>query len=162
VKEESMDTFKASDVYEIAAQIESNGEKLYRHAVGVTDDPKMKELFTILADEEVKHLRLFEGMAKQVEHYKQPETYDGEYCSYVRSYAEGLVFTPEKMEKEMAKIKSAEDAIEFGIQREIESILYYLETRNFVPDNQKADVDRIIDEERKHYLKLVDLRRDAA
>jgi len=116
-----MDTFKASDVYEIAVQIESNGEKLYRHAVNVTDDSRMKELFTYLADEEVKHMRLFEGLGKKVEQYNLPETYDGEYCSYVRSYSEGLVFTPEKMEKELAKVKSAEDAIEFGIQREIES-----------------------------------------
>lgn len=157
-----MDTFKASDVYEIAVQIESSGEKLYRHAVNVTDDSKMKDLFTYLADEEVKHQRLFEGMAKKVEHYQPPETYDGEYCSYVRSYSEGLVFTPEKMEKELARVKSTEDAIEFGIQREIESILYYLETRNFVPENQRAEIDRIIDEERKHYLKLIDLRREAA
>ena len=157
-----MDTFKASDVYEIAGQIESNGEKLYRHAVNVTDDSKMKEIFGLLADEEVKHLKLFEGLSKNVAHYKPPETYDGEYCSYVRSYSEGLVFTPERMENELAGIKSAEDAIEFGIQREIESILYYLETRNFVPDNQRGDIDKIIDEERKHYLKLVDLRRELA
>ncbi|MGD8627629.1 MAG: ferritin family protein, partial [bacterium] len=102
-----MDTFKASDVYEIAVQIESNGEKLYRHAVNVTDDSKMKELFTYLADEEVKHMRLFEGLGKKVEQYNLPETYDGEYCSYVRSYSEGLVFTPEKMEKELARVKSA-------------------------------------------------------
>jgi rubrerythrin len=162
LKEERMDILKASDVYEIAVQIERNGEKLYRHAVGVTDDPKMKELFTLLADEEVKHMKLFEGLGSQVEHYQTREKYDGEYCSYVRSYSEGLVFTPERMEKEMAKVKSADDAIEFGIQREIESILYYLETRNFVPENQRADIDKIIDEERRHYLKLVDLRREAA
>jgi len=157
-----MDILKASDVYEIAVQIERNGEKLYRHAVGVTNDAKMKELFGLLADEEVKHMKLFEGLGNQVEHYQTREKYDGEYCSYVRSYSEGLVFTPEKMEKELAKVKSADDAIEFGIQREIESILYYLETRNFVPENQRADIDKIIDEERRHYLKLVDLRREAA
>jgi len=157
-----MDIFKASDVYETAIQIEGNGEALYRHAVKVTGDSKMKELFNYLADEEVKHKRLFEGLAKKAEHYNPPETYDGEYCSYVRAYSEGLVFTPDKMEKELGRIKNAEDAIEFGIQREIESILYYLETRNFVPEKERADVDRIIDEERRHYLKLVDLRRESA
>jgi rubrerythrin len=162
VKEEEMDTFKPSDVYEIAMQIEANGEKLYRHAANVTDDSKMKELFTYLADEEVEHQKLFESLAKKVEHYQLPETYDGEYCAYVRSYSEGLVFTPDRMEKELARVKGAEDAIEFGIQREIESILYYLETRNFVPENQRADIDRIIDEERRHYLKLIDLRREVA
>jgi rubrerythrin len=162
VKEERMDTLKARDIYEVAVQIESTGEKLYRHAVSVTDDSRMKEMFTYLADEEVKHQKLFEDLAKKVEHYQPPETYDGEYCAYVRAYSERLVFTPDKMEKEMARIKGADDAVEFGIQREIESILYYLEVRNFVPENQRADVDKIVDEERRHYLKLIDLRREAA
>jgi rubrerythrin len=157
-----MDTFKASEVYEIAVQIEQNGEAVYRHAVNVIDDAKMKEVFTYLADEEVKHKRLFEGLAAKAEHYQPPETYEGEYCEYVREYSKGLVFTDEKMKAEIAKIKNADDAVEFGIQREIESILYYLEIRNFVPENQKAEVDRIIDEERRHYLKLVDLRREVA
>lgn len=157
-----MDTFKASEVYEVAMQIESNGEKLYRHAVGCTDDAKMKEVFTYLADEEVKHKRLFEGLAKKVEHYQPPETYDGEYCKYVREYAKGIVFTPDNLDKELCTIGSANDAVEFGIQREIESILYYLETRNFVPESQRADIDRIIDEERKHYLRLIDLKRETS
>ena len=157
-----MDTFKASDVYEVAVQIESNGEKLYRHAVEVTDDSKMKEVFNYLADEEVKHQKLFEGLAKKVEHYQPPESYAGEYYAYVRAYSEGIVFTPESMKKEMAKVKGADDAVEFGIQREIESILYYLEMRNFVPESQRADVDGIIEEERRHYLKLIDLQREIA
>ena len=40
-----MDAFKAADVYEVAMQIEENGAKLYRHATGLTDDPKMKDVF---------------------------------------------------------------------------------------------------------------------
>ena len=155
-----MDIFKASEVFEVAAQIEQNGEKLYRHAVTVTDDAKMKDVFTYLAEEEVKHRKLFERLAEKVEHYQAPETYAGEYCAYVRAYAEGIVFSPEKMEQELANIKSADDAVEMGIQREIESILYYLEIKSFVPKDQWEDVDRIIEEERKHYLRLVDLRRD--
>jgi len=155
-----MDAFKASEVFEVAVQIEQNGEKLYRHAVNVTDDPKMKDVFNYLAEEEVKHRGLFEALAEKVEHYQPPEAYPGEYCSYVRAYAEGIVFSPEKMEQELAKIKSAGDAVEMGIQREIESILYYLEIKSFVPKNQWEDVDRIIEEERTHYLRLVDLKRD--
>jgi rubrerythrin len=160
VKEVKMETFRASEVYEVAVQIEQNGEKLYRHAASVVDDPKLKDVFGYLADEEVNHQRLFEGLAKKVEEYQAPETYPGEYCSYVRAYAEGVVFPPAKMDEEMKKISSAADAVEFGIQREIESILYYLEVRNFVPENQREDIDKIIQEERKHYLRLVDLRRD--
>ena len=92
--------------------------------------------------------------------YKPPETYPGEYCNYVRAYAQNLVFPEEKMEAQFNGIKTIEDALEFAIQKEIESILYYLEMKNFVPTSQREGVDRIIEEERKHYLKITDLKRN--
>jgi rubrerythrin len=154
-----MDAFKAAEVFEVAIRIETNGEKIYRHALSLTEDPKTKSIFGHLADEEVKHRKTFQAMASQVAHYSPPEKYPGEYDAYVRAYAEQIVFAPEKMQAELARIKTVDDALEFAIQREIESILYYLEIRNFVPETQRKEVDRIIDEERKHYLRLNDLRR---
>ena len=155
-----METFEAGDVFEVALQIEKHGERFYRHAVNLTDDPKMKEVFSFAADEEAKHRKLFEAMAAKVEKdYKPPESYPGEYCNYVRAYADNLVFPEEKMEAQFSAIRNMEDAVEFAIQKEIESILYYLEMKNFVPASQHEEVDRIIEEERKHYLNLSDLKR---
>lgn len=155
-----METFEAGDVFEVALQIEKHGERFYRRAVNLTDDPKMKDVFSFAADEEAKHRKLFEAMAAKVgKDYKPPESYPGEYCNYLKAYADNLVFTEEKMEAQFSGIKNVEDALEFAIQKEIESILYYLEMKNFVPAPQREEVDRIIDEERQHYLKLSDLRR---
>jgi len=155
-----MDVFKAGDVFEVALQIETHGERFYRHAMTLTDDPRTKEVFGFAADEEAKHRKLFESMAAKVEKdYKPPETYPGEYCSYVTAYAENLVFPDEKQDAQFSSIKTVEDAVEFAIQKEVESILYYLEMKNFVPASQRDEVDRIIEEERRHYLKLTDLKR---
>ena len=155
-----MDVFKAGDVFEVALQIENQGEKFYRYAATLTDDPKAKEVFIYAADEEAKHRKLFEAMAAKVDDdYQPPESYPGEYCNYVRAYAENLVFPEDKQDAQFSGIKTVEDAVEFAVQKEIESILYYLEMKNFVPGSQREDVDRIIDEERKHYLRLSDLRR---
>jgi rubrerythrin len=154
-----MNVFKFSEVLEIAVQIEQNGEKLYRHAATLTDDGGLKSLFTSLADEEVKHKRTFEGMLAKAEEYHAPERYAGEYCNYLRAYAQGIVFSPESVDSELGSIADVEGALEFGIQREIESILYYIEAKNFVPESQRGEIDRIIDEERRHYLKLLDLKK---
>jgi rubrerythrin len=155
-----METLQAGDIFEVALEIEKHGEKFYRYAVNLTDDPKVKDVFSYAADEEAKHRKLFEGMAAKVEaDYKPPESYPGEYCNYVRAYAENLVFPEKKMEAQFSSIKTAEDAIEFAIQKEIESILYYLEIKNFVPGSQSQEIDRIIEEERRHYLRLIDLKR---
>ena len=155
-----METFEAGDIFEAALQIERHGEKFYRHAADLTDDPKMKDVFSFAADEEAKHGKLFEALAAKVEKdYKPPESYPGEYCNYVRAYAENLVFPEEKLYAQFSSIENVEDAVEFAIQKEIESILYYLEMKNFVPAPQREDIDRIIDEERKHYLRLTDLKK---
>ena len=42
-----MDTFKASEIFQIAMKIEENGEAFYRHATGVTDDAAIKDMFSI-------------------------------------------------------------------------------------------------------------------
>lgn len=155
-----MKPFKASEIMQIAVAIEENGEKLYRHAATLTDDSRTKDLFTFLAGEESKHKRTFEGMLSEAEQHKPPETYPGEYYVYLTAYANNIVFPADAMEKELAGITDVEGALEFGIQREIESILYYLETRNIVPERQKDQIDKIVDEERRHYLKLVDAKKD--
>ena len=154
-----MDTFKASEIFQIAMKIEENGEAFYRHATGVTDDAAIKDMFSFLADEETKHKKTFEGMLAKIEDYQPPESYPGEYLTYLRAYAEGLVFAPDKLQAELAKITDSGAADEFALQREIESILYYLEAKGFVPEAQKDEIDHIINEERRHYLKLIEVKK---
>ncbi|MGQ9603229.1 MAG: ferritin-like domain-containing protein [bacterium] len=153
-----MDVLKASEVLEIAIKIEENGEAFYRKTAD-RGDQKFRQMFEWLADEEVKHKAIFKKMLSRVEGYKPAEAYPGEYFAYIRSYANRLVFTPEKLEKEITKVRTKDDAIEFAIQREIESILYYLEVKSLVPEGQRCEIDKILDEERRHYLKLVDLKK---
>jgi len=153
-----MDILKASEVFEIAIKIEENGEAFYRKTAN-KGDKQFKQIFEWLADEEVKHKATFEKMLSKVEDYKPAESYPGEYFAYMRSYADRLIFTPDKLEKEISKIADKNDAIEFAIQREIESILYYIEVKSLVPEGQRGEIDKIINEERRHYLKLVDLKK---
>jgi rubrerythrin len=161
MKEAQMENLQAGDVFEVAVQIEIQGEKFYRYAAGLTDDPKVKDILVYAAGEEAKHRKLFESMAAQVGiDYKPPESYPGEYCNYVRAYSENVIFPADKMEAQFGEITNLDDAVEFAIQKEIESILYYLEMKNFVPASQRADIDRIIEEERRHYLRLTELKRE--
>ncbi len=154
-----MERFKASEIFQIAVKIEENGEKFYRHASNIATDEKTKEMFNFLADEEVKHKRTFEGMASSLEKYEPPESYPGEYFAYLHAYAENLIFPPDKLQEKFDKIKDVGAAIDFAIQRELESILYYLEAKNLVPESQKGNIDKIVDEERRHYLKLSEIKK---
>ena len=70
------------------------------------------------------------------------------------------VFNKEKTGQLMAKkIKDIKEAIRFGIEVELDSINYYQEIKRFMPDYQKDAVDKIVEEERNHFLKLSDIKK---
>ena len=89
-----------------------------------------------------------------------PERYDGEYSEYLHSYVDNnFVFTKEAMDKELAKLTDTIGAFDFAIQRELDSILYYHEIKKLVPEGQHAAIDQIIDEERKHFTLLANMKK---
>ena len=151
--------FDASEIVRFAVRIEENGEKFYRYAVRITVDEDAKEIFDHLVDEEIKHKKTFEDLLSRIEEYEPLESYPGEYLGYLRSYVDKIIFTDEVLDREISKIKGTSSALDFGIQRELDSILYYHEMKSFVPRSQHNQIDKIIDEERKHFSQLSQLRK---
>lgn len=147
-----MSVFAASDIVQFAIRIEENGMNFYRYAVQLVKDEEAKNLFSRLADDEAGHKRFFEklfaGMEKET---PPPEEYAGEYDVYLREYVDNnIIFTAEVMEKELQGIKDRNSAIDFALRREMDSIFYYSEVKRFVPPARHGDIDKVIDEERRH------------
>ena len=151
--------FNASEIFQFAIRIEENGEKFYRQATQATEDDDAKEVFDYLADEEINHRKTFEHLLSKVEKYEPFENYPGEYFEYLRAYVDKIIFTNEVRDKEISKVKDALSTIDFGIQRELDSILYSHEVKRLVPESQHKLIDKIIGEERKHFSMLNDLRK---
>ncbi|HOM27435.1 MAG TPA: ferritin family protein [bacterium] len=149
--------FNISEIYQFAIKIEENGEKFYRSIAKKTNNKEVKELFIFLADEEVRHKKVFEELLSKVEKYEPPEIYPGEYFAYLKAYAEELIF-PKGVEKELEK-EDIIEAIDFGIRRELDSIMYYLEVKSFIPETQHSVLDKIIQQERSHFVKLSNLKK---
>ena len=145
--------FDISEVLQFAITIEENGESFYRKVAAKVSDKEMKDLFTFLADEEVKHKKIFTDMVSKITKYEPPETYTGEYFQYLKAYAENIIFPPE-IERELDTKGGIIKALDFGIRRELDSIMYYIETKNVVPETQHQIMDRIIEEERSHFVRL--------
>ncbi len=155
-----MQLLNASEILQFAIRIEENGEKIYRQFSETMKDSSIKKLFGYLTDEEVKHKKTFKDMVSKIKEYKPSESYSGEYFAYLRAYTDNIIFTHKNLDKELAKIKDALAAIEFGIRREIDSILYYLEVKNIVPESQQKEILKIVEEERGHFLKLKELKKN--
>jgi rubrerythrin len=154
-----MSVFKGSDIVEFAVRIEENGENFYRYAVQLAKDEETKGIFLNLAVAEAHHKRTFEKIFAIMEKEKPPETYDGEYAAYLHNYVDNnIIFKKEVMEKELAQVKDVLAAIDFAIRRELDSILYYHEIKRFVPTSEHAVIEEVIEEERKHFKGLSNLR----
>lgn len=155
-----MQVFAASDIMEVAIRIEENGITFYKFAEQMAKQEDAKKLFAHLADAEAAHKRTFEKFFAAMEKYNPPEQYAGEYSAYLRSYVDNnLIFTKDVMDKQLAGVKDTVAAFEFAMQRELDSILYYHEIKNLVPQAQHDAIEKIIDEERKHYAILCDMKK---
>lgn len=154
-----MSIFEASEIYQFAIRIEENGERFYRQMAQKIENANMEKVFTYLANEEVKHKKTFEDMVSKIEKYEPPESYPGEYFAYLHAYADKIIFPKEKLDEAMSKMQDAITTIDFAIQQELDSILYYLEIKNLVPASQRSLIDGIIEEERRHFVKLSGLKK---
>jgi len=155
-----MAVFEASDIVEVAIRIEENGANFYRYAVQIAGKEELKTLFRDLADEEMKHQQTFTEILAWMDPSIPPEGYDGEYAAYLHSYVDNrLVFKTEALAAELAKIRDEASAFDFAIRRELDSILYYREIREFLPADRREGIDRIITEEKAHFKRLSEMRK---
>ncbi|HPC02159.1 MAG TPA: ferritin family protein [Syntrophales bacterium] len=146
---------EAADILQIAMRIEENGGNFYRYAVQIAPEEDAKKMFADLAVEEDKHKETFKRMLSGVDRVEPPESFPGEYAAYLRNYTDNnIIFKKEVMDRELAKVKDTVSALEFAIRRELDSILYYHELKNFLPRDQHGAVEEVINEERRHFSRL--------
>lgn len=157
-----MNIFDPADVANFAIRIEENGERFYRYAATISDEEETRYLFNFLADEEIKHKNYFQSVLSRMDAIGgfNFETYQGEYMQYVQDYLDRKVIFSKKAEEEFSGIKDILSAVNFAMDRESDSILYYSEIKNLVPQAQHAKIDQIIEEERRHFLKLSNFRKE--
>ena len=153
-----MSIFAASDVLQFAVRMEENGGLFYRKAAELSEKSEAKKLFQHLASEEAEHKKTFEKFLSQVTLYEPTEDYPGEYLAYLHNYIDGKVFFSD----DTCALKSFDvaSALDFAIQREMDAILYYTELKAFVSADDQKSIDAIIEEERKHFAQLSEIRKN--
>ncbi|MFH1079914.1 MAG: ferritin family protein [Pseudomonadota bacterium] len=150
-----MSVFTASDIVEFAIRIEENGANFYRFAVQIARDEGTKNLFEQLANAELNHKKIFEKIFAAMDKTAPPEGYAGEYAAYLHNYVDNaIIFKKEALDQELAKVNDSASALDFALQREMDSILYYHEIKRLVPAHDHAAIDQIMEEERRHVAML--------
>lgn len=151
--------FAGSEIVEIGIQVEKNGRDFYCALTAKSKDKKAKEIFTYLADQEEKHIAVFQGLLGSVQKYEPAEAYPGEYFAYMSALASEHVFTKKNKGADAAKrTKTDKEAVSLGIGFEKDSIIFYEGMKKVVPDGDQKVVDRLIAEEQCHLRTLSELK----
>ncbi|UCH20109.1 MAG: ferritin family protein [Deltaproteobacteria bacterium] len=141
--------FSADDVFEMAQQMERNGEAFYRKAADSVSDQDNKDLLNRLADMEVNHEKIFRDLRSELsEREKETTVFDpqGEAALYLRALADTRVF----FEKEM-DVSSLDMIFKAALEAEKDSIVFYLGMKDSVPENLgRGKIEAIIKEEMGH------------
>jgi len=149
--------FSADEVFEMAEQIERKGAKFYRACAGRFSS--LREVLLELADMEDEHLKTFQGMRTQLSSPgQQPPVFDpdGEAQMYLQVMADRHVFDVKADPTEqLTGAESAEDILTMAIEKEKDSIAFYVGLKECV--SRKAGKDQvaaIIREEMGHIATL--------
>ena len=149
--------FNADEIFEIAEKIERNGASFYRQAAGIAFMSDICPLLLDLAVMEERHEQIFSDMRKALSSQERAETVfdpDNEATSYLQAFADGHVFN---IDDDPCKCltKKKEDIIRLAIEKEKDSIVFYLGMKDVVSENLgKSKIDDIIKEEMGHITQL--------
>ena len=156
-------SFSGSELINIAIGIERRGVIFYDVMTKSTENAIARDVFQYLAEMERQHIQIFQGMLQEAGKYQSPESYAGEYAAYLRALVDSAVFTDDFVTSEMATQASSDvKAMELAISAEKDSILFYYEMRDMMPQRAYQTVNKIINEEKSHLRKLSELKNKLA
>ncbi len=156
-------SFSGSELINIAIGIERRGIAFYEVMARSTKNAVARDIFLYLADMERQHARIFQDMLGEADKYQLPETRAGEYTAYLQALVDSAVFTDDMVTSEMAtRAESDIEALELAISAEKDSILFYYEMKDIMPERAQPTVNKIIAEEKAHLRQLSELKRKLA
>jgi rubrerythrin len=152
-------TFNPDEIFEMAEQIERNGAAFYREAAVKAKDAPTREVFEDLAAMEDGHLKLFQGMRKELsEQDRMPTTFDpeSEAAMYLQAMANSKGFEGKiSPSLKLTGKETLPDVLSIALNAERNSVVFYVGLKTLVgTDRARRQVDKIIGEEMGHVAVL--------
>jgi len=153
--------FSPFEVLEMAKELERRGIDFYHRLAQLTSSSSTREIFSFLGKEEEKHLDFFTHLQEELNEGEQIifSTTD-ESVNYLGAIVESGIL--DKVLKGVNLVPAGidmKDALEIGINIEKESILFYQGLTPMVSAEKREWLDKVIEEEKKHFLRLQNMKR---
>ena len=147
--------FSATEMVEIALQLEQNGQAFYQAAANRTQNEEVKRLLSFLAQEEKRHERIFLGMRPEEKEHRPAQEYAGQKAAFVQALLEErLLPAGEIVARVLPGLKSDGEVLDFALGFEKDTILFYYEMRHLLDAAQGGIMDEIVAQEKLHVERL--------
>ena len=151
--------FNADEIFEMGMDIEKNGKAYYNKAAELAKNPKIKEVFNYLADEEQKHWDTFKELRDALPPKSSLPTVsdpDGQEELYLDAIVKSRLFNSEREAEEAAmRVENELEALRAALAFEKDTILFFQTMKSMTREDLGRDkIELLIDEERKHVIRI--------
>ena len=152
-------SFRCIDALEVSLSIEKQGFIFYDRAAKVANDPRVRTIFSRLANEEKEHIQSLQNKARFLQPALIKKTFSqkSKAENFIKNELEGKVFPVPGCDE--GEVKSDLEALNIGIKAERRSIEVL---SRLINDENKMDVrmifNHLLAEERKHLAALEELK----
>lgn len=137
------------DIYEFAKKFETDGREYYQKLAGESDSEYLTQLFTMLADDELKHYEIVSRLQEQDAEYVPSDSFQ-RVPTLFRKYLD----SNDSFEAQITKL----EAYDHAVKLEKESFDFYREQGEKAHNPLEREIlYRIANEEKKHQITLENL-----
>ncbi|NLG50475.1 MAG: ferritin family protein [Chloroflexi bacterium] len=151
-----------ADLIDLAVQTEERGEAFYREAKAQAKTSKARELFAYLAEQEVRHKRVFQGLVSAIVVTEMDPTTWEEALAYIASTVDRAFFTADAPIRAVPQGATETEMINRAIEFEQQTLLFFYALRDLAQPVNRPIIDKIVEEERRHVARLAALREQQA
>ncbi|SHI92252.1 Rubrerythrin [Geosporobacter subterraneus DSM 17957] len=154
--------FDGSKLLQIIIRNEAKVAEFYSNLAAQMEEGKGKKLFESLAQDELKHERIYTGLLNRLPNEGRLELTEDD-AAYIELLIETDMFS--QSEDVLAKMQgkyAKEDALHVAEKIERDAILYINELKLLFPDLAPEEINIVLAEEKKHLRMVLSKEADAS
>lgn len=156
--------YSGYEIIILATEIEKVGHLYYKYAQKLASSKEVADIFRLMAADELEHIKMLHKTIKPL--FLDADDYFWEneetVAQYLKRDTQSTVFKDLEELKSIAdNLKTQEEAIDLCIDGEKRAVAFYKTVLDQTIGNQgKKAIERILEEEKKHVEKLINLKKE--
>ena len=145
-----MALYGLKEIFQVARQLEKNGQLYYQEAATQCDDPDVSSLCSKIANQEMEHSKLIDKMEHLILANEEMQRLTWEEISWLQLDLEDGVLPEFRDLKSFIKEASVADILERAVQMERDSVNFYSSLMPEVDANHTRLLQELVKEESQH------------